>query len=105
MSVARISNSALGELVQQQIEAAAAATQAHIRHPGPFKEHLLDVALRAETVAERVSAVVDPIEAPDPVAAFVAGAWNDGGKIGMATTFTRSRARSRYCATERTGDC
>ena len=68
-------------LVQRQMQQAIDAGAAHIRNPSAFLSHLTDVASRAERVATRLRDIVPADEAPDPLAAFVAGAWHDGGKI------------------------
>jgi hypothetical protein len=85
--VVRISDSDLSRLVDRHLRAASAAGLDHIRNGDAFAAHLLDVAVRAEAVAHRVSAVLPPILAPDPIAAFVAGAWHDGGKIRRGDDF------------------
>ena len=81
MRSARIAERDLGALVEGEIDRAAAAGCRHIRRPAAFQAHLIDVAVRAERVAAALQQRLPPDEAPDPAAAFIAGAWHDGGKI------------------------
>ena len=77
----RISEAAFARLVAGEVEAARAARLSHVRDVPTFQEHLIDVALRAERVARALQPVLPSHEAPDPIVAFIAGAWHDGGKI------------------------
>ena len=52
-----------------------------IRDVAAFAAHLVEVAVRAERVAHALRVVLPAEEAPNPILAFAAGAWHDGGKI------------------------
>jgi hypothetical protein len=81
MAVSLIPEARLAEIISGQLRAAEAAGTTHIRNPTAFTRHLLEVATRGRAVAERLHRILPESEAPDPMVAFVAGAWHDGGKI------------------------
>jgi hypothetical protein len=81
VTLERISERDLASLVEREILRAATAGCRQIRKPAAFQAHLVDVARRAERVAVALQRKLPPEEAPDPTAAFIAGAWHDGGKI------------------------
>lgn len=77
----RISEEELARLICDQVNAARSNGIEQIRDVPAFAAHLIEVAVRAERVAHAVRAVLPAEEAPDPIVAFAAGAWHDGGKI------------------------
>jgi hypothetical protein len=81
VTVERIAEPALTALVEREVWRARAAGRCYIRDAEGFRAHLVEVAQRAERIARRLVDVLPPEESPDPVVAFVAGAWHDGGKI------------------------
>jgi hypothetical protein len=85
--VVHLDDEALGRLIDERIDAAARLGSAHIRSPRAFREHLIGVARRAERIARRLQKTMPLPEAPDAVAAYVAGAWHDGGKIRVGDDF------------------
>ena len=80
-TVEHISEQDLAALVTRQVRLAAERRISRVRDPEAFRNHLLDVARRAEQTAMRLVDVMPDDTAPDPCALFVAGAWHDGGKI------------------------
>lgn len=81
VAVERIPEDELSALIDRHTRLAARAGRVHVRNPAAFGAHLVEVARRAESVASRLRDVLPSNLAPDPIAAFVAGAWHDGGKI------------------------
>jgi hypothetical protein len=76
-----IDEAALLALIQGEIRRARADGVCHIHDEKAFAAHLVAVGHRAEAIARSLQHVVPVSERPDPLAAFVAGAWHDGGKI------------------------
>jgi hypothetical protein len=81
VSAVAIDEAALGALLQREIGRARRAGVQHIRDGAAFTSHLVRVGRRAAEVAGRLQRLLPAAEAPDPVSAFVAGVWHDGGKI------------------------
>lgn len=81
MTAVALDEGALLALIHREIRRARADGVCHIRDEEAFAGHLVAVGGRAEAVARRLQTVVPSSERPDPLAAFVAGAWHDGGKI------------------------
>jgi hypothetical protein len=79
--VTHITAAGLAALIRTQVRRAQIAGASFCRNPDGLEAHLSTVAERGELVAARPRALLPPEIAPDPVAAFVAGAWHDGGKI------------------------
>jgi hypothetical protein len=76
-----IDTPALAALIQREMTCARRAGRRYIRDEFGFESHLLRVGRRSAEVAGRLRTILPSEEAPDPVAAFIAGAWHDGGKI------------------------
>ena len=86
-TVEHISEQDLAALVTRQVRLAAEHRISRVRYLEVFRNHLLDVARRAEQTAMRLVDVMPDDTAPDPCALFVAGAWHDGGKIWSGDNF------------------
>lgn len=80
MIVRPISTRELPPLIRRRLRLAEAAGRDYIRDTAGFIAHLTGVAAHARAVAERLRVTLPADEAPDPVVAFVAGAWHDAGK-------------------------